>query len=136
MANTVASRKQKGRKLQQYIVQKILHSFPTLTERDVRSISMGVPGEDIQLSEVAFNAFPYAVESKAQESLSIWAALEQTETNTRKGIPLLVFKRNRSKVYCCLDFNNFLKLIQETQVLKDNNDFLENELKIGKETNV
>ena len=42
--------KSKGRRFQQKVARAILDVFPHLTEDDVRSTSMGAPGEDIQMS--------------------------------------------------------------------------------------
>jgi hypothetical protein len=109
-ASTPRSRKSKGMGFQKKIVEMILQFFPTLTENDVRSIPGSVPGTDIWLSEEAFKQFPYALEAKRTEKLNIWSAIEQAEQNSRKGTPVVVFKRNRSDIYCCLKFNDFLKL--------------------------
>jgi len=113
MATTTQSRKSKGRRLQQFVRDTILELFPVLTERDVSSTPMGVSGEDVQLSELASNLFPYSVECKNQEKLNIWKALEEAEGNNRELTPILVFKRNRSKVYCCIGFDDFIKLISK-----------------------
>jgi hypothetical protein len=109
--STTASKKAKGRRLQQYIVDKLLEKFPELTERDIRSTSMGKSGEDIELSEVASKSFPFSVEAKNQESLNIWAALEQAEGQNRELKPLVVFKRNRTEVYCALKFEDLIQLL-------------------------
>jgi len=111
---TIQSRKQKGRVLQQIIRDKILETFPGLTGRDVRSTPMGVSGVDIQLSQKAADLFPFSVESKNQEKLNIWSALKETESNTKERdlIPLLIFKRNRSDIYCTFKFADFLKIIK------------------------
>jgi len=119
MANTVQARKQKGRRLQQYVAKEILKLFPELTERDVRSTPMGVTGEDVQLSEKASALFPYSVECKNKESLSIWAELKQCEQDSRDLTPLLVFHRNNSKTYCSMEFEYFMKLLEEMEALKD-----------------
>ena len=111
-----SSCKQKARVLQQSVVKKILESFPHLTENDCRSTPMGCSGVDIQLSEAALKVFPFSVEAKNQEALSIWAALKQAESESRKGTPLLIFKRNRSDTYCCLKFNDFMSLIQQRNI--------------------
>jgi len=113
MAKTINSRKQKGRKLQQFVRDIVLKLFPELTIRDVVSIPMGVPGADVQLSEAASKLFPYSVECKNQEKLNIWTALKEAEGINRDLTPILVFKRNRSKVYCCLTFDDFIKLIKK-----------------------
>lgn len=113
IASSTASRKAKGRKLQQHIRDAILDSFPELTERDVRSTPMGVTGDDIMLSETAVELFPYSVEAKNQESLSIWKALEQSEQEAREKTPLLVFKRNRTPVYVALEFEHFMEMVKK-----------------------
>ena len=113
MAISVAARKQKGRVLQQKVRDAILEAFPVLTERDVRSTPMGVSGEDIQLSSLGATLFPYSVEAKCQESLNIWGALREAESNNRELTPLVVFKRNKSKTYCVLEFEHFMELIKE-----------------------
>jgi hypothetical protein len=112
MAKTVASRKAKGRKAQQIVVKMLLDAFPDLTARDIVSQPMGVPTEDIRLSEAAYARIPYAIEIKACEKIPIWEAIKQSESPNRKGIPLLVFKRNRSDMYCCLKFEELIKLIK------------------------
>ena len=115
IATTVSSRKQKGRKLQQEVRDKILTTFEELSERDVRSTPMGVSGADLMLSEKAFELFPYSVEVKNQEKLNIWASLKQAESDARDGKPLLIFKRNRSKIYCALELNDFLELLRKRE---------------------
>lgn len=113
MATTVQSRKAKGRNLQKEVATKILGTFPNLTERDVQSTSMGASGVDIKLSAAAAEKFPYSVECKNVEKLSIWSAIEQAEANKEDLEPLVVFKRNRSKIYCVLEFETFMKLVGE-----------------------
>jgi len=114
MSISVASRKQKARLLQQLVVRAVLEKFPSLTSRDVKSVPMGVTGADVELSEAAVKLYPYSIEAKSTESLSIWKALEQAQSETRDKdlTPLLVFKRNRSDVYCALRFEDFMKLIK------------------------
>ena len=41
------------------------------------------------------------------------SSLEQAETNAGKHIPLLVFKRNRSKIYATIEFERLLELLDE-----------------------
>jgi hypothetical protein len=108
------SAKNKGKRLQNKVRDVILEKFDKLEPDDVRSITMGDAGEDILLSPAARRLFPFSVECKAQESLSIWSALEQAESNAGKHIPLLVFKRNRSKTYAVLEFKELLKLLDES----------------------
>ncbi|MBC8422066.1 MAG: hypothetical protein H8E03_01445 [Pelagibacteraceae bacterium] len=108
------SAKNKGKKLQNQVRDLILEKFNTKLEPDdVRSITMGDSGEDILLSPAARRVFPFSVECKNQESLSIWAALQQAEDNSGDHTPLVVFKRNRSKTYAVLEFKELLKLLDE-----------------------
>lgn len=112
MANTPQSRKAKGRKLQQEVRDTILRTFPKLEPDDVVSTSMGVSGADIKLSPAAKKVFPYSVEAKCQESISIWSALKQAEKNTPENqTSLLVFKRNHSKTYVTVEFDHFMNMI-------------------------
>ncbi len=107
------SAKNKGKRLQNKVRDLILEKFNTLEPDDVRSITMGDSGEDILLSPAARRKFPFSVECKNQEKLNIWSSLEQAETNSGKHIPLLVFKRNRTKTYAVLEFDKLLELIDE-----------------------
>ncbi len=108
------SAKNKGKRLQNKVRDLLLETFKDeLEPDDIRSQIMGMSGEDIVLSPAARRLFPFSVECKAQESLSIWSALEQAESNAGKHIPLLVFKRNRSKTYVTIELEEFIKLIND-----------------------
>ena len=76
---------------------------------------MGASGEDILLSPAARKLFPFSVECKAQEKLNIWSSLEQAEDNSNGHVPLLIFKRNRTKTYAVLEFDKLLKLLNESK---------------------
>ena len=74
---------------------------------------MGESGEDILLSPAARKLFPFSTECKNQEKLNIWSSLEQAETNSGNHIPIVIFKRNRSKTYVALEFEKLLELLNE-----------------------
>ena len=93
------SAKNKGKRLQNNVRALLLETFTQLEPDDVRSTTMGESGEDIQLSPAARKLIPFAFECKNQEKLNIWESLKQAESNSQKGKPVLVFKRNRSKTY-------------------------------------
>ena len=107
------SAKNKGKRLQNNVRDLILEKFQQLEEDDVRSITMGDSGEDILLSPAARKLFPFSVECKNQEKLNIWSSLEQAEQNAGEHIPLLVFKRNRSKTYISMDINDLIKILND-----------------------
>ena len=94
-----ASKKGKGRRLQNYVVEKLLFLF--------------MLGEDIKLSPAVRKKIPYSFECKNQERLNIWSSLKQAEDNSNGYDPVLIFKRNRTKTYACVDFDLFLNLIKE-----------------------
>ena len=107
------SAKNKGKRLQNKVRDLILEKFNQLEPDDVRSVTMGDSGEDILLSPAARRLFPFSVECKNQEKLNIWSALEQAEDNSGNHIPLVIFKRNRTKTYAVLEFDNLLDLLDE-----------------------
>ena len=108
------SAKNKGKRLQNKVRDLILEKFNSKLEPDdVRSITMGDSGEDILLSPAARKLFPFSVECKNQEKLNIWSSLEQAEGNSGNHPPLVIFKRNRSKTYAVLEFDELLKLLNE-----------------------
>jgi hypothetical protein len=76
---------------------------------------MGMSGEDIVLSPAAKRVIPYSFECKNKERLDLWKSLEQAESNSQARNPVLVFKRNRSKVYVAIEFDHFIEMIDEKQ---------------------
>ena len=107
------SAKNKGKRLQNKVRDLILEKFNSLESDDVRSITMGESGEDILLSPAARKLFSFSVECKNQEKLNIWKSLEQSETNSGKHTPIVIFKRNRTKTYVALEFEKLLELLNE-----------------------
>jgi hypothetical protein len=129
MATTTASRKAKGRHCQQEIVKAILATFQgVLTENDVRSTPMGTQGDDVWLSEKALSILPLSIEAKAQEKLNIWGAIKQVfdrtpmEEGVYKHIPTVIFKRNRSDIYCCLPLTDLLILFKKLNYRETTNE--------------
>lgn len=118
MTTTTKSRKARGRNLQKYVVKKLRQAYGLDQDLDgdcyngdVQSVPMGMSKEDILLSPYAKGLIRFSFECKAQEKLNIWKALEQAESNADDRVPVVVFKRNRSKVYVCLEFDDFLDLV-------------------------
>ena len=107
------SAKNKGKRLQNKVRDLILEKFNQLEPDDVRSVTMGESGEDILLSPAARKLFPFSTECKNQEKLNIWSSLEQAETNSGNHIPIVIFKRNRSKTFVALEFEKLLELLNE-----------------------
>ena len=110
------SAKNKGKRLQNDVRDLILETFKELEPDDVRSTTMGDSGEDILLSPAARKLFPFAVECKNQERLNIWDSLSQAEWNAGPHIPLLVFKRNRSKTYVAMNIDYLMDLLNDKEI--------------------
>jgi hypothetical protein len=108
--------KAKGRKLQQYVANKIKEHF-FLPDADVKSLPMGSQGADVWLSTTARECFPFDIECKAQEKLNIWDAFKQAKEYGPN--PLVVFTRNRSEVLCTLTFDNLLNILESRYVGAD-----------------
>jgi hypothetical protein len=115
MATTVSSRKAKGRRLQDETAQRIREHIRSQTglavdDEDVRVAIMGEKGTDIKLSPLAKKYFPYDVECKNVEKISLWACLKQAEANTGEGRkPMLVVKRNRTPAYVIVRADDYFQ---------------------------
>ena len=112
-ANTPASRKAKGRRFQQEIRDDLIR-YLGIHEGDILSTSMGAPGLDLYLSPAARGRFPFGIECKRQERLSIPAWWRQCTTNAEaEGLtPLLVFRQNRQEPLAVLRWSDLLALLQ------------------------
>ena len=108
---SVASRKAKGRKLQQKIAEYISKTIniPAQKDGDIESRPMGQSGRDVILRGKAKEMFIFhGIECKARESLNIWQALAQAEEHG--GKPIVFFKRNRSETYAVVKADDFFEL--------------------------
>jgi hypothetical protein len=112
-ANTPASRKAKGRRLQQAVRQDLVDRLG-IDPGDILSTAMGQSGCDLYLSPAARAQFPFGVECKAQEAIALPAWWKQCESNASKVglIPLLVFKRNREEPLAVLRWSDLLALLR------------------------
>lgn len=94
-----SSAKGKGRNLQYWVCERIAEMFGIkFVQSDdtclVHSREMGQHGTDICLRGELYNKFPFDIECKAQESLSIPDWVRQARANTKKGRKwLVVFKK-------------------------------------------
>lgn len=115
---STSAAKAKGRRLQDFVAESFLKMYSSLEDDDVKTAIMGESGTDIKLSPAARKLIPFDIECKNQEKLNIWSSIIQCESNCKnERIPLLVFKRNRSKTYACIEFEKLLELLQKN---KDN----------------
>ena len=111
------SGKNKGQRLQKDVVNRLRghYGFDLYEnsdfEGDIQANPMGNSGIDIKLSPLAQKDIPYDIECKNTEKLNVWAAIEQAEANAKEGrIPLVIFKRNRSKTYAIIELDDLLEV--------------------------
>ena len=104
--------KAKGRRLQNYVRDELRSMYPDLHEDDIKSQTMGMSGEDIVLSPAAKARINYSFECKNKERLDLWKSLEQTSGNSEDRDPVLIIKRNKTKVYAIIEWVTFRKLLE------------------------
>jgi len=113
-----SSAKNKARLLQQWVRDTILKHSPSLEKDDVKSTSMGAPGEDVQLSPAARKQYPVSIECKSRASYAFYKDYDQAVVNAPKeSEPVLVAKANHRKPVVIVDaewfFRNFPKRIRK-----------------------
>lgn len=116
MAIKVASRKQKGRKLQQVVANKIsnLLHIPVRKDGDIESRPMAQSGSDVILRGKALKLFPYAVECKWQENWSIPSWVKQAKANIKAGTTWLLFiKKNHTEPLVILEADEFFRIYNQ-----------------------
>jgi len=109
-----SSCKAKGRRLQDAVVKLLKETYTSLREGDIKPIIMGASGRDVQLSPAAEDIIPFDIECKNTEKASPWQWIEQANSNKKEGrMSLVVFKRNRSKTYAIIEFDDLLKIMKK-----------------------
>jgi len=123
-ANTVASRKAKSRRLQNWTAEQIAVLLECKWGKDctVAPREMGQSGTDVRLIGEAQTQFPYSVECKNQETWSIPAWIRQAKENQKENTDwLLVCKRNNEKPVIVMDADAFFRLLKENKDGKKSN---------------
>lgn len=122
---TTASNKAKGRRLQYWVAEKVAQLLGvTFDQQDdlcpVHSREMSQSGDDVFIRDKALaEKFPYSIECKNTEKVSLYAFIEQAKANTKEGQEwLVVHKKNRSKPVVVMDAEHFFALA--AKVLKEN----------------
>jgi hypothetical protein len=121
MSIKIASRKNKGRKLQQTIAKKVsdLLDIPYGKDELIRSREMGQSGKDVVLIGIAKELFPFSIEAKNCESWSVHQWIKQAKSNTDEGTDwLVVAKRNRQDPVVIMDLDVFFNIFTELFNLK------------------
>ena len=108
------SNKAKGRRLQNWVRDRIMELFLELEGGDVKPALMSEGGMDIKLSPHASRIFPYAVEAKNVEKLNVWAAYDQAKEHTTSLEPIVIMKKNGREPVVVVDALHFLNLVRKT----------------------
>ena len=116
------SGKNKGKKLQKEVQKLLLEKTLKfgLVEGDIENTIMGESGKDIKLSPAAQKIIPFDIECKNTESFNRNNSIEQAESNSKEGrIPIVVFRKNRSKTYTIVPRNEILEYMNNN-ILSEN----------------
>lgn len=116
---TIASRKAKGRRFQQWVVALFLRVRPDLTNDDVRSCSMGSNGADVLFSAAGKEALPYSIECKAHATgyAKAYAAIEQADRGD--GLtPLAFVKEDRKRPLAIVYADDLEKILAKLAQLE------------------
>ncbi len=105
----VQSAKAKGRRLQQWVRDKLIEMLDIHPE-DIESRSMGAGGEDLIMARAARQKFPMSIECKNVEKLNIWDAYEQASANCGDYEPIVVMKKNGKKPLVVVDAEYYIQL--------------------------
>jgi hypothetical protein len=110
----VQSAKAKGRRLQQWVRDKLIEMLDVHPE-DIESRSMGAGGEDLIMARAARQKFPYSIECKNVEKLNVWEAYEQAQANSGDYEPIVIMKKNGKKPLVVVDAEYYIQLHGEKQ---------------------
>lgn len=123
------SRKEKGKRLQKWMAQKIADLTGLECGKDcpIESRQMGEAGPDVRLDSEARRLFPFTVECKNQENWCVPASITQARANTYPGTDwILVLSKNRFKPVVVMDAEAFFRLVGGKSAKEaDNQEFSE-----------
>jgi len=104
------SAKQKGRKLQQWVVAELLKRYTQLTDKDLRSCPMGSHGEDVVMSQFAKEELPATFECKSLAKIAVYRYYEQCQKHG-DGEPIVIIKENGKAPLAVIDAEVLFDLI-------------------------
>ena len=106
------SRRQKGRKLQSILRDKLLKAFPHLHHIDLKVGKNGSNGEDLKISRIGRRLIPYQFECKNQEKFKILYSFYDQASGHGKHEPVLIVKQNTRRALAVIDLDQFIDLIK------------------------
>lgn len=110
-----SSAKAKGRRLQDWIKQKLCDTL-SIPTTEVRTAIMGESGADVTIHSTHSQKFLYKIECKNQEGMkNLYRAFQQTVSHKGTGEPLLFIKSNHERVLAVVDAEYFIRLHERKQ---------------------
>lgn len=113
---TISSGKAKGRRLQQWVRDKLIEHFVTLGKQgdadDFASTTMGESGADIRLSPRGKELCPFSIECKSKKAHSVYRYYEQAQGHYPNLQPLVFIKQDRSRPLVIMDAEYFINNIR------------------------
>ena len=109
------SAKAKGRKLQDWVKEKLVEYIGDLgenLEENITTAVMGASGADVKFSPQTQHLFPFSIECKNQEKLNVYDAYDQACANSGDHEPILFMKKNRTKALAVVDAEWFIKNVR------------------------
>lgn len=121
-----SSCKAKGRNLQYWAAEQLAGVLGIeFNQQDdlcpVHSREMGQSGKDVYIRDKALvEKFPFSVECKNTETISLYSYIEQAKRNTTPDTSwLVIHKKNKSKPVVIMDGEVFFKMVSELNALRD-----------------
>lgn len=107
------SGKAKGKRFEDEIVKDLRFIFGC-SDDEIRRNPASCVGSDVVIAENVSERAPFSIECKNREKIAIWETIRQAEDNARKEgrLPLIVFKRNRSRKYAVVNWETLLFLFK------------------------
>ena len=105
--------KAKGRGWQNHIRDLLREKYEgKLEPDDITGTLMGEAGCDIKLSPAARKLFPWSVEAKRQEKISLHAWWNQAKANCKEGTkPVIITKQNNKEPLVIMSLEDFMNLL-------------------------
>lgn len=114
-----SSAKAKGRNFQYWVAGEIGKLFGIQFEQQddqcpIHSREMGQSGVDVYFRDKSlYERFPYDIECKNTENISVYSYIKQAEANTKPGRNWLIFhKKNRHSPIVIMDAFHFFELMR------------------------
>lgn len=122
MAITIASRKAKARRLQNWVAEQFskISGIPWGKDKEIEPREMGQAGVDVKLYGKAAKLFPWSVECKAQEKYELDAWIAQARRARKKKTNWLLFtKKNRRDALAIMEAEVFFRLLEKIIILEN-----------------